>query len=123
LIDYFLTFTFAPDMDAIMAYEHSPLLLSALEHNMLIPYVLATVLFYYAAGRFILKQLEGSELYLTGVLIICTLSLTHIMGGFSWYVLNESYSNFVLFMSRLSVIVSIAALGYALIGRIPRTGQ
>jgi hypothetical protein len=45
------------------------------------------------------------------------------MGGFSWYVLNESYSNFVLFMSRLSVIVSIAALGYALIGKIPRTGQ
>lgn len=114
-IDYFLTFHFAPGIEIIMEYEYSPTLLFALEHNILIPYVMATMIFYYFAGRFILKQLEDSDIYWIGVLVICSISTTHVLGGFSWYVLNESYSNLVLLLSRFSVVFSIVALGYVLV--------
>lgn len=114
-MDYFLTFYFAPSIDAILKYEYSPILLFALEHNIVVPYVLAIMFFYYFAGRFVLEQLAHSEVYWVGAMIICTISITHVLGGFSWYVLNESYSNFLLLVSRGSVVVSIAALGYTLI--------
>ncbi|MBP2029441.1 hypothetical protein J2755_000361 [Methanohalophilus levihalophilus] len=114
-LDYFLTFYLASGIDIILEYEYSPTLLFALKHNILIPYIVVTMIFYFFAGRFILKQLADSDIYWVGALVICSISLTHVLGGISWYVLNESYSNLVFLMSRFSVVVSIIALSYVLI--------
>ncbi|APH39745.1 hypothetical protein BHR79_09815 [Methanohalophilus halophilus] len=115
LIDYFFTFYFAPDLSTIMKYEYSPTLLFALRNDIFIPYMMATFTFYYIGGYLILKNLEDSEIYSIGVYILLMMSLTHILGGLSWYVLNPIYSNMVFTMSRISIVVAIGAFIHTLI--------
>jgi hypothetical protein len=50
ITDYFLTFHFAGSTEAILKYEFSPILLFAVKHDIVIPYLMGMILFYYAAG-------------------------------------------------------------------------
>ncbi len=50
VIDYALTFYLAGGLERILKYEYSPTLVYAIEHNIVIPYLVFTVFFYYAAG-------------------------------------------------------------------------
>ena len=50
VIDYALTFYLAGGIERILKYEYSPTLVYAVEHDLVIPYLVFTVFFYYAAG-------------------------------------------------------------------------
>ena len=88
VIDYALTFYLAGGIERILKYEYSPTLVYAVGHNIVIPYLMFTVFFYYAAGYIVLKYLWDSGIYYIGVYIILLMSITHVLGGLSWYVLS-----------------------------------
>ena len=112
IIDYSLTFYFAGSKEAIIRSEFSPTLLYAIKHDIVLPYLGAMVVFYYAAGYFVLKLLLDSEIYFVGVAIVLLISITHVLGGMSWYIQNTWYSNIVLSLSMISVLTTLAAFGY-----------
>ncbi len=114
-IDYALTFYLAGGTERILKYEYSPTLVYAVEHNLVIPYLMFTVFFYYAAGYIVLKYLRNSGIYHIGVYIILLMSITHVLGGLSWYVLSTWYSNTVLALSLTSVMITITVFGYEII--------
>ncbi len=118
VIDYALTFYLAGSIEMIKDYEHSPTLVYAVHHNLVIPYLVFTVFFYYAAGYTVLKYLEDSRIYYIGVSIVLLMSITHVLGGLSWWVLSASYSNAVLALSLTSVAITIAVFGYEIIRQI-----
>jgi len=70
VIDYALTFYLAGSIEMILKYEHSPTLVYAVEHGIVIPYLVFTIFFYYAAGYTVLKYLRGSGIYYVGVAIV-----------------------------------------------------
>ncbi|MBP1909143.1 hypothetical protein [Methanolobus bombayensis] len=117
IIDYSLTFYFAGSIERILDYEFSPTLVFAVEHNIVLPYLGLTVIFYYFMGYTILKFLEDEEIYPIGVFIILLMSLTHVLGGLSWYVLNEAYSNMIFMLSMTSIIIAISVFGYEIFKR------
>ncbi len=112
IIDYSLTFYFAGSIENILAHEFSPTLVFAVKHNMVLPYLSLTVLFYYVMGYIILKLLKDEDIYPIGVLIILLMSVTHVLGGLSWLVLKETYSNMIFMLSMTSVIVALSVFGY-----------
>lgn len=112
IIDYSLTFYFAGSIETVLRYEFSPTLTYALRHDMVIPYLVFTVFFYYTAAYIVLKFLIDSDIYYVGVAIILLMSITHVMGGLSWYVLNVYYSNAVIVLSLVSVVITITVFGY-----------
>ncbi len=118
VIDYALTFYLAGSIEMILKYEYSPTLVYAVDRGIVIPYLMFTVFFYYAAGYTVLKYLRGSGIYYIGVFIILLMSVTHVLGGLSWYVLNVHYSNTVLALSLTSVVVTIAVFGYEVVRQI-----
>ena len=118
VIDYALTFYLADSIEMILKYEHSPTLVYAVDHGIVIPYLVFTVFFYYAAGYTVLKYLRGSGIYYIGVAIVLLMSITHVLGGLSWWVLSASYSNAVLALSLTSVVITIAVFGYEIIRQI-----
>jgi len=118
VIDYALTFYLAGSIERILKYEYSPTLVYAVEHDIVIPYLMFTVFFYYAAGYIVLKYLMDSRIYYIGVFIILLMSITHVLGGLSWYVLSACYSNTVLALSLTSVVITIAVFGYEIIRQI-----
>ncbi|KAF5414769.1 MAG: hypothetical protein C5S48_07790 [Candidatus Methanogaster sp.] len=118
VIDYALTFYLAGSINRIFKYEYSPTLVYAVEHDIVIPYLVFTVFFYYAAGYTVLKYLRDSRIYYVGVAIILLMSITHVLGGLSWYVLSVWYSNTVLALSLTSVVITIAVFGYEIIRQI-----
>jgi hypothetical protein len=77
-----------------------------------------TVFFYYAAGYTVLKYLEDSGIYYIGISIVLLMSITHVLGGLSWWVLSASYSNAVLALSLTSVVITIAVFGYEVVRQI-----
>jgi hypothetical protein len=112
IIDYSLTFYFAGSIETVLQYEFSPTLTYAITHDMVIPYLVFTVFFYYVSAYIVLKFLADSEIYYIGVYIILLMSITHVMGGLSWYVLNVYYSNAVIVLSLVSVVITITVFGY-----------
>ena len=62
IIDYSLTFHFAGSIETVLQYEFSPTLTYAIRHDIVIPYLLFTIIFYYIAGYTVLKYLADSEI-------------------------------------------------------------
>lgn len=117
LIDYSLTFHFAGSSQNIVNYEFSPLLVYALKHDLVIPYMALTAAFYYFAAYSVLRLLHDTDIYPIGIAVILLMSITHVMGGLSWYVLAETYSNIVLTLSLISVIMTITLFAYEVVRR------
>jgi hypothetical protein len=112
VIDYALTFYFAGSIENILAYEFSPTLVFAVRNDIVLPYLAFTVIFYYVMGYTVLKLLAGEEIYPIGVLIILLMSITHVLGGMSWIVLKEAFSNMVFILSMTSIIIALSVFGY-----------
>lgn len=62
-----------------------------------------------------LRILTGTEYYKFGVLPIVTMNITHLIGSMSWYFRNAMYSNGVMIMSILSIVIAFIAFGFSLI--------
>jgi len=115
IIDYALTFAFADDSSMILSWEASPLVRFALINDILIPYLASIVLFYFVASYAVLRIIAGTEYYRFGVLLIVTMSITHLVGGMSWHFRNTMYSNGVFMMSALSVVIAFVIFGFSLL--------
>jgi hypothetical protein len=117
VIDYALTFYFAGSIENILAYEFSPVLVFAVRNDIVLPYLAFTVAFYYFMGYTILSLLAGEEIYPIAVLIILLMSVTHVLGGMSWFVLKEAYSNMVFLLSMTSILIALSVFGYEVFRR------
>ncbi|MBN2110640.1 MAG: hypothetical protein JW705_06090 [Methanosarcinaceae archaeon] len=117
IIDYSLTFYFAGSIDNILAYEFSPTLVFAVRNGIVLPYLALTILFYYFMGYTVLKFLDGDVIYPIGVFIMLLMSITHVLGGLSWLVMNESYSNMIFMLSMTSIIIALSVFGYEVFRR------
>jgi hypothetical protein len=85
------------------------------ENNLLLLAIAGLMAFYYLGSWFILKLLAGTDMYPVGVTLIALISLTHILGGMSWYFRAPLYSNTVVGLSLVSVMVAILVFGYTVI--------
>ncbi len=115
IIDYSLTFYLAGDISMITSWEASPFVRFAVIHHLMAAYLLAIILFYYACSYAVLRILHGTDYYRFGVLLIAILSITHVIGGMSWYFRNAFYSNGVLILSLASVVIAFVVFGFSLL--------
>ena len=115
IIDYTLTFYLAGNTSMITNWEASPFVRFAVINDLMVPYLVLIILFYYGASYAVLRILSGSNYYKIGFLLIVTISITHVIGGMSWYFRNAMYSNGVLIMSMLSIVIAFIAFGFSLI--------
>jgi hypothetical protein len=115
ILDYAMTFFFAGDTSMITSWEASPFVRYAVIHDLMVPYLAGIVLFYYIASYAVLRILAGSVYYRFGVLLIAILSITHVVGGMSWYFRNAMYSNGVMLMSLASIIIAFLIFGFSLL--------
>ena len=115
IIDYSLTFFLAGDTSMITSWEASPFVRFAVIHNIMAEYLIAIVLFYYFASYAILRILHGTIYYRFGVLLILILSITHVIGGMSWYFRSAFYSDGVLLMSLCSIVIAFALFNFSLL--------
>jgi len=116
-IDYTLTLYLAGSREAIQRYEFSPLLRYAMEHNLVIIYLVFTIFFYYISAYIVLKLIKDEPVYSAGVALILLLSITHLLGGLSWMFRNAWYSNTVMALSLASIALAIASFGYVILRR------
>ena len=116
-IDYTLTLYLAGSREAIQRYEFSPLLRYAMEHNVVIIYLVFTIFFYYISAYIVLKLIKDEPVYSAGVALILLLSITHLLGGLSWVFRNAWYSNMVMALSLASIALAIASFGYVILRR------
>lgn len=116
VFDYTLTFLLSGSREFLLQYEASPLLRYAVALDLVPLLVLLLVAFYYAAALLVLRALAGTDLYPLGVALVVLVSLTHLLGGMSWYVKNTLYSDTVIGLSLISIMVAVVIFGYAIIG-------
>jgi hypothetical protein len=115
--DYLITFSVAGSSAAILQYEFSPLVRIATAYGLMVPYLVFMMLLYYALAYAVLRILAGSDLYPIGVAMILLMSLTHVMGGLSWIVRNDFYTGTVHGLSLMTIVLGIAAFGFAVLQR------
>jgi len=114
LIDYTLTFYLAGDTSMIISWEASPFVRFAVIHNIMALYLAGIILFYYGASLAVLRIFSNTEYYKFGFILITVLSVTHVIGGMSWYFKNSLYSNGVVMMSFLSIVIAFILFGLSL---------
>ena len=115
ILDYAMTFFLAGDYSMIISWEASPFVRFAMMNNLMAAYLIVIVLFYYGASFGVLKILSGSDYYKFGSMLIVTISITHVIGGMSWYFRNALYSNGVFIVSLLSIVIAFVVFGFSLI--------
>jgi len=113
-IDYALTFILAGSEGMILQWEASPLVRYALAHNLMGGYLAAIALFYYLAALLVLISLEKTPFYRIGAALILLISITHVLGGISWYFRTSLYSHFVMALSYSAILIAFLALAYAI---------
>ena len=115
ILDYAMTFYLAGDTSMIISWEASPFVRFAVMHNLMAAYLVAIILFYYGASYAVLRVLNNTEYYKFGFLLIVTISITHVIGGMSWYFRNAMYSNGVVLISLLSIVIAFIMFGFSLV--------
>jgi len=114
LADYSLTFFYARGMHEIVQNEFSPVVRFAAEYG-IVPFAVgALVLVYYLFSYVALETLCGTCIYPFAVGILATVSLTHVMGGFSWLVRIPFYSFMVSGLSIMTLLLAATALIWGL---------
>lgn len=116
IIDYSTTVWFAGTKENLIQNEFSPLLVYAVSNDLLIPYLILTVIFYYSGSYIALKMLSSDEkLFYPASAIIILISLAHTFGGFSWYFKSETYSNIILAISAMAIMMAIFLSGWSIL--------
>lgn len=118
IIDYALTFFLAGNTGMILQWEASPLVRFAVAHNSMAIYLLAIVVFYYVAAYAVLHILRPTAYYRYGVGLVLLVSLTHVLGGLSWQFKTAGYSNSIVALSFLSIIIAICLFGYTIFRQV-----
>ena len=61
-----------------------------------------------------LHILRPTAYYRYGVGLVLLVSLTHVLGGLSWQFKTAGYSNSIVALSFLSIIIAICLFGYTI---------
>lgn len=118
IIDYSTTLWFSGSKENLIQNEFSPMLVYAVSNDMLIPYAFFTVIFYFSASYLALKMLSSDEkLFYCASAILALISLAHTFGGLSWYFKSEAYSNSILAISAIAVMMAIFLSGWSVLHR------
>ncbi|MFZ3382369.1 MAG: hypothetical protein WA144_00440 [Candidatus Methanoperedens sp.] len=113
IIDYSTTIWFSGSKENLIQNEFSPLLVYAVKNDMVIPYVFFTVIFYFFTSYLALKMLTSDEkIFYCASAILALISLAHTFGGLSWYFKSEAYSNAILAISAIAVMMAIFLSGW-----------
>ncbi len=116
IMDYSFTIWLSGTKENLIQNEFSPLLVYAVKYNLLIPYFVFTVLFYFGGSYFALKLLSSDEkLFYAASAIIILISLAHTFGGLSWYFKSEAYSNTILAVSAMTIMMAIFLSGWSIL--------
>jgi len=115
IIDYTLTFFLASNTELVLQWEASPFVRFAVAHNIMAFYLPAIVAFYFCAAFAVLRILHPTRFYEYGVVLVLLLSVTHVLGGLSWYFRDAWYSEGIMVLSVGSVIFAFCLFGYSLI--------
>jgi hypothetical protein len=103
---------FSGSKENLIQNEFSPLLLHAVRNDVVIPYVLFTVIFYFFASYLALKILSSDEkLFYCISAILALISLAYTFVGLSWYFKTEAYSSAILALSVITVMMAIFLSG------------
>jgi len=117
IIDYVLTFLLAGSKGMVLQGEASPLVRYAVSNDLMLVFMTAIVIFYYGAALLVLISLEKTPVYRFGVVLILLISITHMLGGMSWYFRSPQYSYSVMALSYITIVIAFLALGYAIISQ------
>ncbi len=116
VIDYSFTIWLAGTKENLIQNEFSPLLVYAVSNDLLVPYFLFTVLFYFSGSYLALKLLSQDEkLFYSASAILVLISLAHTFGGLSWYFKSEAYSNTILAISAVTIMMAIFLSGWSIL--------
>ena len=116
IIDYSITVWLSGSKENLVRNEFSPLLVYAVSNDLFIPYLLFTVIFYFSASYLALKLLSQDEkLFYAASAILVLISLAHTLGGLSWYFKSEAYSNTILAISAITIMMAIFLSGWSIL--------
>ncbi len=116
IIDYSSTIWLSGSKENLIRNEFSPLLVYAVRHDLLIPYIFFTVIFYFSGSYLALKLLSQDEkLFYPASAILILISLAHTFGGLSWYFNSEAYSNAILAISAITVMMAVFLSGWSIL--------
>ncbi len=116
IIDYSTTIWFSGTRENLIRNEFSPLLVYAVRNDLLIPYFLFTVIFYFSGSYLALKLLSRDEkLFYPASAILILISLAHTFGGLSWYFKSETYSNTILAVSAITIMMALFLSGWSIL--------
>ena len=116
IIDYSTTIWFSHTKENLIQNEFSPLLVYAVRNDLLIPYFIFTVIFYFSGSYLSLKLLSQDEkLFYPASAILILISLAHTFGGLSWYFNSEIYSNTILAISAIAIMMAIFLSGWSIL--------
>ncbi len=116
IIDYSTTIWFSGTKENLIRNEFSPLLVYAVRNDLLIPYFLFTVIFYFCGSYLALKLLSSDEkLFYPASAILILISMAHTFGGLSWYFRSEAYSYAILAVSAITIMMAVFLSGWSIL--------
>ncbi|HUK38839.1 MAG TPA: hypothetical protein VLV30_06975 [Methanomicrobiales archaeon] len=107
VFDYSMTIAFSGGRDAIMAFEYSPILRTAIANGLLVPCIAALALGYYLLAFVALRALAGTRYYPAGAFLVGLVGLTHVSGGLSWIVRDTAYSTAVIVLAVAGILLAL----------------
>jgi hypothetical protein len=110
IADYALTFVFAHGLDEILRYEFSPIARAAAVSGLAPLVVMGIAVSYFVLFYLALRILGGTCVYPFTVALLVVVSITHVMGGFSWLVRVPLYSNMVLGLSIMAFVLAVVGM-------------
>lgn len=110
IADYTLTFVFAHGLDEILMYEFSPIVRVAATHGLVPLVVVGIAVSYYILSYLALKTLCDTCVYPFTVALLVVVSVTHVMGGFSWLLRDPFCSYMVQGLSIMSFVLAVVAI-------------
>ena len=110
IADYTLTFVFAHGLDEILRYEFSPIVQVAAVSGHATLLMMSIAVSYFILSYLALWTLGDTCIYPFIVTILVVVSITHVMGGFSWLVRVPLYSHMVLGLSVMAFVLAVVGI-------------
>ena len=106
-IDYACTLWFAGNKEYLIENEHSALLAHAVEHDILIPYLILIMAVYFTCAYIALDALHNHRLLPVACVSITLVAIAHTFGGISWYVRNDIYSGTIIIIPQIAFVLMV----------------
>ena len=119
LIDYACTLFFSGNMEHLINNEQSVLLIYAIKSGMLIPFVVFMMVLYFMCTYFTLDILQDQRVFPVASLSVALIAISHTFGGMSWYFRSDLYSDMVMAIPMISLVLLVLSFTHLLIWKRP----